>query len=161
MPKKNEKNNSQSPLGRLERADDPPSHPHASNRLKEPLAMTREISRCFVLPAAGLLLAFGISATLTYAQSTTPALPNMGQDLTPLQPAGSVFVSLNPGITDHPEWTSTHAVSSVVSPQGDTLLVLTSGFNRVYNNPLTRLPLLASSSPPDSNEHVFIYDLTT
>ena len=72
-------------------------------------------------------------------QSTPPALPNMGQDLTPL----GTFVPLNPGFADHPEWTATHAVTSVVSPLGDTLLVLTSGFNRVYNNPLTKLPLLA------------------
>jgi DNA-binding beta-propeller fold protein YncE len=98
-----------------------------------------------------------LSGGLVFAQSTTPALPNMGQDLTPL----GTFVPLNPGLTDHPEWTSTHAVSSVVSPLGDTLLVLTSGFNRLYNNPLTKLPLLASSYPPDSAEHVFVYDLTT
>src|SRR5208282_368892 len=87
-----------------------------------------------------------MSGALVFAQSTTPALPNMGQDLTPL----GTLVPLNPGLKDHPEWTATHAVSTVVSPTGDTLLVLTSGFNRVYNNPLTRLPLLAAWSFADS-----------
>jgi DNA-binding beta-propeller fold protein YncE len=81
----------------------------------------------------------------------------MGQDLTPL----GTFVPLNPGLKDHPEWTATHAASSVVSPTGDTMLVLTSGFNRIYNNPLTKLPLLAAWSLADSPEHVFVYDLTT
>ena len=98
-----------------------------------------------------------MSGALACAQSTTPALPNMGQDLTPL----GTFVPLNPGLKDHPEWTATHAASSVVSPTGDTMLVLTSGFNRIYNNPLTKLPLLAAWSLADSPEHVFVYDLTT
>jgi len=89
-----------------------------------------------------------MSGALACAQSTTPALPNMGQDLTPL----GTFVPLNPGLKDHPEWTATHAVSSVVSPTGDTMLVLTSGFNRIYNNPLTKLPLLAAWSLADSPE---------
>src|SRR5271166_2491479 len=101
-------------------------------------------------------------AALANAQSTTPAtpaLPNMGQDLTP----ASTVMPLNPGVPDDPTWTATHAVSSVVSPLGDTLLVLTSGFNRVYNNPLPDVganPLLAASDPIDSTEHVFIYDIT-
>jgi DNA-binding beta-propeller fold protein YncE len=82
----------------------------------------------------------------------------MGQDLTPASP----IVALNPGITDLPEWTASHAVSSVVSPLGDTLLVLTSGYNRVYSSPLPAvLPLLAAFNAADSFEHVFIYDITT
>jgi hypothetical protein len=125
--------------------------------------MIRESHGRFLLRAVGLTLALVISGalahaqTITLAQTTTPALPNMGQDLTPL----GTFVPLNPGLSDHPEWTADHAVTSVVNPLGDTLLVLTSGFNRVYNNPLTKNPLLASWDPKDSTEHVFIYDLTT
>ena len=62
-------------------------------------------------------------AALANAQSTAPppqALPNMGQSLTP----ASQVMTLNPGLRDNPTWTSTHAVTSVVSPAGDTLLVL-------------------------------------
>ena len=118
--------------------------------------MTRE-SQGRPFRAAGLMLALVVSGVLAHSQSTTPALPNMGQDLTPL----GTFVPLNPGLADHPEWTADHAVTSVVNPLGDTLLVLTSGFNRVYNNPLTKSPLLASWDPKDSTEHVFIYDLAT
>src|SRR5579862_9263972 len=114
---------------------------------KEPQTMTRESRGRFLLRTAGRTLRLAmLSGALAYAQSSTPALPNMGQDLTPT----GAFVPLNPGLADHPEWTATHAVSSVVSPLGDTMLVLTSGFNRVYNNPLTKLPLLSAWDPKDS-----------
>src|ERR1035438_5689860 len=88
---------------------------------------------------------------------TTPALPNMGQNLTPLV----TLVSLNPGLTQNPQWTADHAVSSVVSPLGNVLLVLTSGYNRVFNNPLIGQVMSAAFTPVDSTEHVFVYDLTT
>ncbi len=118
--------------------------------------MTRKVRARVPLSAAGLTLVLIVSSGLAYAQSTTPALPNIGQDLTPL----GTLVTLNPGLADHPEWTASHAVSSVVSPDHKTLLVLTSGYNRVYNAPLTIVPLLESFSSADSPEHVFIYDLT-
>jgi len=104
-----------------------------------------------------LLLALVILLTCAQAQSSSQALPNKGQDLTPV----GTLQQLNPGLADHPEWTATDAVTSVVSPLDNTMLVLTSGFNRVYNNPLTVLPLLASWSYADSAEHVFVYDITT
>lgn len=95
-----------------------------------------------------------------FAQSTTPALPNLGQDLTPL----GTLMPLNPGIPDNPDWTATHAVTSVVSPQGDVLLVLTSGYNRIFTNPLPPMaqgsPELVAFNRADSIEHVFVYDLT-
>src|ERR1035441_181225 len=56
-----------------------------------------------------------MSGALAFAQSNAPALPNTGQDLTPL----GTFVPLNPRIEDQPEWTATHAVSSVVNPTGN------------------------------------------
>jgi len=106
-------------------------------------------------------LAFAVFVAGAFAQSTTPALPNLGQDLTPL----GTLVPLNPGLPDSPDWTATHAVSSVVSPQGDVLLVLTSGYNRIFTNPLPQLapgtPLLAAFNRAESSEHVFIYDITT
>jgi YVTN family beta-propeller protein len=120
--------------------------------------MTREAHERFPLRAAGLTVALVISGALACAQSSTPALPNMGQDLTPL----GTFVPLNPGLADNPDWLATHAVSSVVSPLGDILLVLTSGYNRIFTSPLPSIiPLLGAFNRADSPEHVFIYDLTT
>jgi YVTN family beta-propeller protein len=123
--------------------------------------MTTEVRGRFSSRAIGLLLALVVSGALAYAQSTaqstTPALPNMGRDLTPL----GTLVQLNPGVPDNPTWMATHAVTSVVSPLGGIMLVLTSGFNRIYNNPLEILPLLDSWTAKDSPEHVFVYNITT
>src|SRR5579883_563680 len=119
--------------------------------------MIKTVHRRFSRRGLSLTLALIFSSALIQGQSKGPALPNTGQDLTPL----GTLVALNPGVPDNPTWTATHAVTSVVSPLGGTMLVLTSGFNRVYNNPLTVMPLLASWTLADSAEHVLIYDITT
>src|ERR1039457_5981354 len=93
--------------------------------------MTRRIRGDSLLSAVSLSFVLIVSVGRGRAQ-TTPALPNMGQNLTPL----GTLVLRNPGLTQDPQWTADHAGSSVVSPLGNTLLVLTSGYNRVVNNPL-------------------------
>ncbi|MFH0801600.1 MAG: phosphoesterase [bacterium] len=82
-------------------------------------------------------------------------LPNMGQQITPLAPRDSRFEPLNPDLPEKPGWLAGQAVTTVVSPDHKTLLVLTSGYNRFYK---TNTPL---PSFPDSNEYVFIYDIST
>jgi DNA-binding beta-propeller fold protein YncE len=89
------------------------------------------------------------------AQPSGEALPNLDQQITPLAPAGARFVPLNPDLPGKPGWLVDHAVTSATSPDGKTLLILTSGYNRVYDTPTPR-PNLALSS-----EHVFIYDIST
>ena len=84
------------------------------------------------------------------------ALPNMGQQITPLAPPGSRFEPLNPDLPDNPAWLAGQAVTTVVSPDGKTLLVLTSGYNRVFN---ANGPHFHNCR--DSNEYVFIYDIST
>ena len=79
----------------------------------------------------------------------------MGQQITPLAPQGSRFEPMNPDLPDNPAWLAGQAVTTVVSPDGKTLLVLTSGYNRVYNANGTPFKL------PDSKEYVFIYDIST
>jgi len=127
--------------------------------------MRREIHSRSPLSAAGLTLALVLSGTLAHAQqpdiqalptpSNVQALPNMGQQITPLAPQGSRFEPLKPGLTDSPAWQAGQAVTTVVSPDRKTLLVLTSGFNRVFNK---NSPV---SYGPDSNEYVFVYDIST
>ena len=96
---------------------------------------------------AGLLSG---ASTLAMAQE---ALPD-GQSITPTAAPGAIFSSLNPGLTDYPDFTAGQAVTSVVSPDGTTLLVLTSGYNQ--NNDVNGKVI-----PGASNEYVFAFDITS
>ena len=90
------------------------------------------------------------------------SVPNVGQSITPLATTGSSFQFLDTGmvITDPfdaqvppVEWLAGYGASSAVSPDGSTLLVLTSGYNRVFQGPF---PLF---DPLFSSEYVFIYNI--
>ncbi|MCX5733544.1 MAG: beta-propeller fold lactonase family protein, partial [candidate division NC10 bacterium] len=117
--------------------------------------MTRKVRERFQLSAAGLTLALVISGALGCGHSNVQVLPNMGQQITPLAPQGSQFQPMNPDLSDKPAWLAGQAVTTVVSPDHKTLLVLTSGYNRVFNTNTPR------PSGPDSAEYVFIYDIST
>ena len=97
----------------------------------------------------------GLSSRANVAVPDIQVLPNMGQQITPLAPQDSRFETLNPDLADKPAWLAGQAVTTVVSPDHKTLLVLTSGYNRVYNTNTPR------PYGPDSNEYVFIYDIST
>jgi DNA-binding beta-propeller fold protein YncE len=100
----------------------------------------------------------GVSITVDGAAPWAQTIPNMDQTITPLAPAGSQFQQLNPDLPDNPAWLATHAATTTVSPDGGTMLVLTSGYNRVFDqgdNSLT------SFSKADSNEYVFVYDISS
>src|SRR5690242_17553855 len=66
-------------------------------------------------------LAMGIAACaiVLHAQQM---IPNSGQKITPLAPTGAAFVPLNPGLADNPQYLAGQAVTSIVSPDGKTLL---------------------------------------
>jgi DNA-binding beta-propeller fold protein YncE len=97
-------------------------------------------------------------------------LPNMGTRITPLAPPEATFDLLQPGsamVLDpatlpSPEaflavlrdWAVGQAVSSVVSPDKNTLLVLTSGYNQVWGM-TARGP-----APVNTSEWVFVYDVS-
>jgi len=138
--------------------------------------MRRPVSSSVPISLAGLTLALVMPGMLAYAQPTAQALPNTGQQITPLAPQGSRFEPLNPELPYDPAfpagpcWLVSHAVSTVVSPDHSTLLILTSGYNRVSNThlvpappPITTPPTPATPTwiPNDSNEYVFIYDIST
>jgi len=121
--------------------------------------MTSQIHARFPPSQAVLPLALILLGAQVPAQSPPQAVPNMGQLIAPQPLAGFQFQGLNPGLADQPDWLAGQAVSTVVSPDGKTLLILTSGYNRVYN-------LKASTPPypwygPDSNEYVFVFDIST
>ena len=100
------------------------------------------------------------SPAVTPTPQGIQSLPNTGQQISPLAIQGARFENLNPGLPNYPDWLAGQAVTSVVSPDKKTLLVLTSGYNRVF----------VSSGVPDklgtyfdwknSTEYVFIYDIS-
>ncbi|HEU5399033.1 MAG TPA: bifunctional YncE family protein/alkaline phosphatase family protein [Gammaproteobacteria bacterium] len=76
-----------------------------------------------------------------------------GQFITPLAALGATFQPLNPHLHDFPDYTVGQAMSEALSPDGRTLLILTSGYNRLNNAEGKQAPL-------DSNEYVFVYDVS-
>ncbi len=105
-----------------------------------------------------------ITAPLTITIFNSPqAVPNMAQKITPLETTGASYQFLDTGmvVTDSldprippKEWLAGQAVSTSISPDGNTLVVLTSGFNRVYQGPF---PLF---DPLYSSEYIFIFDIS-
>ena len=117
--------------------------------------MTKRVQHRFPRAAAGLTMMFCLLSTFTYAQDPpnpdSQDLPNMGQQITPLAPAGSRFEPMNPDLTANPSWLAGQAVTTVVSPDGKTLLVLCSGLNVIFNG---------TTAPPTTSQFVFIYDIS-
>ncbi len=79
-------------------------------------------------------------------------LPN-GQTMTPDAAPGSVLRELDPHIREVPALRAGNAVATALSPDGGTLLVLTSGFNRTYD-------AKGFIYKPGSSEYVFVYDVS-
>ncbi len=77
-----------------------------------------------------------------------------GATITPTAAPGSVFVPLRTTLPDFPFYTPDGAETTAISPDGNTLLILTSGYNDMVD---------ASGiyTPTDSGEFVFVYDIST
>jgi len=128
-----------------------------------------------------LLLAASLSLTTgaVSAQTTKPVgdlgsgstlLPT-GKVITPTAAPGSTFSPLSTGLRPDGNADAAEAVKTVLSPDGKTLLVLTSGYNQNFNNPTTAryftYPVLdPTTGAPTSTttrqaEWVFVYDLSS
>ncbi len=116
----------------------------------------------------GVLLGALITASAAAAppQAVNPAsrnssavqtIPNTGQQITPLAPRAARFDTLNPGLADFPNYVAGQAVTTVTSPDRKTLLILTSGYNLLN---ATSGSKIGSQIAADSNEYVFVYDIT-
>lgn len=99
-----------------------------------------------------------LSITVNDVAPWAQVFPNMDQTITPLAPIGSQVQQLNPDLEDNPAWLATHAATTAVSPDGSTLLVLTSGYNRVFDQGSNSLSTFYG---PDSMEYVFVYDISS
>jgi DNA-binding beta-propeller fold protein YncE len=81
------------------------------------------------------------------------ALLPTGKRITPTAAPGSHFETLNPGLPNFPDFRAGQAVSTVISPDRKTLLVLTSGYN--LNNGTDGNPVRDASQ-----EYVFVFDIS-
>lgn len=130
--------------------------------------MSRDF-RCVCRPAAAVLTLCSIVSGAMAQSQPAPALalPNLGQQITPLAPSGARFQPLDPDLPYDPSfvegqsWTVSNAVTSVVSPDRKTLLILTSGYNRVFNISVIPPTTPLMWYPPESNEYVFVYDIAS
>ncbi len=93
-------------------------------------------------------------AVLTGCTGTPPldgTFVPTGQRVTPLAAPSAEFAALDPGLAEFPAFRAGQAVALAASPDGRTLLALTSGFNR--NSDANGRRVAAASS-----EYVFVYD---
>ncbi|HZZ86918.1 MAG TPA: beta-propeller fold lactonase family protein, partial [Caulobacteraceae bacterium] len=97
--------------------------------------------------------ALAITCAGSAALAETPQFTPTGQFITPAAAPGAIFQPLNPGIADDPSYTAGQASAVALSPDGRTLLILTSGFNRAYAPDGQLRPSL-------SQEYVFVYDVS-
>jgi YVTN family beta-propeller protein len=118
-------------------------------RLRSPIAR-------HVIDALACAFLFACLASSAHGEhkKTSPVAENLptGMQITPTAARGSTFQPLNPDLPDLPQFTVDHPVSTAVSPDGGTLLVLTSGYNR--NNDSKAKAIVAQSS-----EYIFVFDV--
>lgn len=89
------------------------------------------------------------------------ALPN-GQVITPLAASGAVLQTLDPHLPAHPDFRAGGAISMAVSPDRQRLVVMTSGFNKLFkplppsaNSYRARKPVVDAG-----DEYLFLYDIS-
>jgi YVTN family beta-propeller protein len=84
-------------------------------------------------------------------ETKSPTPP--GLYITPTALAYAVQQPLNPGLTNYPNFVASEAVKAVVSPDGNTLAILTAGFNSLFD-PKDVVDRAAST------QFLFLYDVT-
>ena len=113
------------------------------------------------LPAAAAALwlagrAAALAGTALTAGSGPVQLPN-GQYLTPTFAPGATFQTLDPHLPGYKDFRAGWALRTALSPDGTTLLVLTSGYNKLnYSHGAQR----GQGNPAASNEYIFVYDVS-
>jgi DNA-binding beta-propeller fold protein YncE len=95
-----------------------------------------------------------LAATAALAADPAKMTISTGQTITPTAAHGSVFAPLNPNIPSEPTYTVGQAETELVSPDGKTMLILTSGYN------LNATPT-GATDPLTSTEFVFVFDISS
>src|SRR5581483_374798 len=101
--------------------------------------------------AAVLFLWAGLAATMAAAEP--PQFTPTGQFITPSAAPGAIFEPLNPHLAVDPGYTAGDASAVALSPDGRTLLILTSGYNLYFDKDGKPVPTM-------SEEYVFVFDVS-
>src|SRR5476649_344285 len=96
-----------------------------------------------------ILLALTAGAAMAEAPQFTPT----GQFITPSAAPGAIFQPLNPRLARDPAYTAGQASAVALSPDGRTLLILTSGYNLYMGADGQPVPAM-------SKEYVFVFDVS-
>jgi YVTN family beta-propeller protein len=99
------------------------------------------------------LAVLAVASMAGTALSAQVILPT-GATITPTAAPGSVFGPLTTSLPDFPTYTPDGAETTAISPDGKTLLILTSGFNLMEDSS-------GNFTGTDSGEFVFVYDIST
>jgi len=83
-----------------------------------------------------------------------------GLYITPTALANAVQQPLNPGLTNYPNFVAGEAVKAVVSPDGNTLAILTAGMNSLYYPNDASPSLIGTIDTAASTQFLFLYDIT-
>lgn len=113
------------------------------------------VIRAAVLIAVIAGISFALAQQAGQGNQAGPSKPEnlpTGMMITPAAARGAIFQRLNPGLPDLPDFTVDHPITTAASPDGNTLLILTSGFNRNYDS-------AAKVIPAQSHEYVFVYNI--
>lgn len=85
-----------------------------------------------------------------------------GLYITPTALPNAVQQVLNPGLANYPNFVAGEAVKAVVSPDGNTLAILTAGQNSLYfpNSTTTPAALIGTIDTTASTQFLFLYDIS-
>jgi WD40 repeat protein len=83
-----------------------------------------------------------------------PIFVTSGQEITPTAAPSSLLQYLKPGLADFPNYLASGGITTAVSPDGNTLLVLTAGYNTLDDSSGNFLA-------GDSQEYIFVFDIST
>ncbi len=117
--------------------------------------MKRHLANSASAIAAVLLLSAGSAAAGDREDRQPVSQTNLptGQMITPTADPGSTLQPLLPRLADMPNLKAGYAASEALSPDGRTLLVLTTGYNYVVNGS-------GNEIPGDSTQFVFVFDVS-
>lgn len=104
---------------------------------------------CSSLAIAAAIISTLASAAVAQGLAVLPT----GQTITPTAAPGTVYTPLLPKLPDMPNLPAGYAETTVLSPDGKTLLVLTTGYNYVVDGQ-------GKGLPNDSTQFVFVYDVS-